>query len=136
MYFRLISPQRRQSAYKFPSAGRCWQVLARRALALAGTVQSWQALSGIKNRIIRFFNFRIRYDTIKKIPNKAKSGPLGAAGNAVQCWPVLAGPSGCWGAGALGALSGTGNRLTHHTRFPDVVLLACNAYLSLRTKNS
>lgn len=36
------------------------------------------------------------YDTIFELPNKAKSGPLEAAGSSVQLCPVLAGPSGCW----------------------------------------
>lgn len=104
--FKKIPPQCRQSAYKFPSTDQRCPVLA----------------SAVRNKKLydTIFNFRIRYHMIFQFPNKAKSGPLGATGSSVQCWPVLAGPSGCWGAGALGALSGTVNHLAHDTRFPDV----------------
>lgn len=66
------------------------------------------------------------YDTIFELPNKAKSGPLEAAGSSVQLCPVLAGPSGCWSAGALAALSGTVNHWTRHTCFPGAY---CNFHI-------
>lgn len=102
-----------------PNAARALEKLP--ALASAG--KCWPALAsavGNKNHVIRFLKFQNRYNTIFIFPNKEKSGPLGAAGSSVPCWPVLASASGCWSAGALGALSGTGNRFAHNTRFPDV----------------